>query len=258
MKPAHLRTQSALVRMIYDPAFAAAVKAAPRSVLPHLPPALADELGAFDLRALRRDRDRRERTLSQLCDELPASTMLAHTDLLRFYASAQFHEAIEEGHALVFALAAFLESQLAEGALQPPTLAAVLAAVLAIELASARARRDTGAATPRHAGKLRRAAGVEPVEVPAGALSVLQAAREQRPLPSLAAGRETLCAIALAGDVSVVQIERPLYAVLISAVSPRTRVAIVAEAALRLDGDHAAAEAAVESLLEDELLVTEP
>jgi len=266
MKPDHLRTQSALVRMIYDPAFAAAVKAAPRAVLSHLPPALADELGAVDLRALRRDGARRERTLGQLCEELPASTMLAlaeHTEiLLGFYASAQFHEAIEEGHALVFALGAFLQDQLAEGVLRSPALAAVLA----IELACARARRD-GEDAPRALteGRLRRARGTEPIEAPLGALALLHAALQHRASkaapfipPTLSTERETLCAVAIAGEVSIVQIERPLYAVLFSAASPRTRAAIVEEAALRLGNDHAAAEAAVTSLIADELLVSEP
>jgi hypothetical protein len=265
MKPDHLRTQSALVRMIYDPNFAAAVKAAPRAVLSHLPPALADELGAIDLRALRRDGARRERTLGQLCDELPASTMLALVEerdiLLGFYASAQFHEAIEEGQALVFALAAFLQSRLAEDVLHSPALAAVLA----IELACARARRD-GEDAPRALaeGRLRRARGVEPISVPSGTLAILHAAmqhaRTTEPFVSSPLGpeHETLCAVAIAGEVSVVQIERPLYAVLLSAASPRARAAIVEEAALRLAGDRVAAEAAVTSLIADELLVSEP
>ncbi len=264
MKPTHLRTQSALVRMIYDPAFAAAVKANPRSVLSHLPPALADELGAIDLRALRRDGARRERTLGHLCEELPASTRLVlveQADVLSgFYASAQFHEAIEEGHALVFALGAFLQSRLAEGALRSPALAAVLA----IELACARARR-AGEDAPRATteGRLRRARGVEPVSVPSGALALLHAAtqhaRTHEPfVPSpLGPEHETLCAVAIAGEVSVVHIERPLYAVLLSAASPRAQAAIVEEAALRLAGDRAAAEAAVTSLIADELLVSE-
>ena len=54
MKP-HLLAQATLVRMLYDPAFARSVRAQPRDVLPDLPTALADELGAIDPRALRRD-----------------------------------------------------------------------------------------------------------------------------------------------------------------------------------------------------------
>jgi hypothetical protein len=55
--------------------------------------------------------------------------------------------------------------------------------------------------------------------------------------------------------VSIVEIERPLHAILFSADRPRTREALIAEAALRLGGDRSAAEAALTTLLEDELLV---
>lgn len=276
MKPAHLRAQAALVRMIYDPGFAAAVKAAPRAVLAGLPAALADELGAVDPRALRRDVDWRERTLGLLCEELPAATTLALAErrevalLLGFYASAAFHEAVEEDRPWVLALGAYLEERLAEGVLTWPATAAVLA----LELASARARR-AGAEPALHTGsreRLRCARGVEPVEVPAGALAALQAAARHRfrlallpawalaidppplPPPQVGPAREHLCAIAVRGEVSLVQLERPLHAVLVSASVPRSRAAIADEAALRI-GDRAAVEAALEELVAGELLV---
>lgn len=253
MKPAHLRAQAALVRMLYDPTFSEAVRAAPRVVLGSLPHALADQLGALNPRALRRDAARRQRTVDLLREELPASCALAaleSAELLDFYASAFFHQAVEEGQPFVLALGAWLESQVADGALRSP----VLITALAIELTAARARR--GGERRRGDGtRLCRAAGVEPAEVAEGGLAAWHAARAGEPLPPLGQGREPVCAIVIDGEVSVVAIERPLYAVLVSAAAPRTRTAIVEEAALRL-GDRAAAERALESLVEDDLIVT--
>ncbi|MEO6950778.1 MAG: hypothetical protein ABI321_03115 [Polyangia bacterium] len=269
MKP-HLLTQAALVRMLYDPSFAQSVRAQPRAVLPELPVALADELGRIDPRALRRDVHRRERTLGELCKELPCATTLAVMEaksvrvLLDFYASEHFHAAITDGHALVLALGAYLEGVLAEGTLRSPHVAAVLA----VELGSARARRDVARAAP---GKLAREAGVEPLDVPSGTLATLRVVEQHRfrlallpawsvasdppalLLPPLGA-LQPVCAVSIDGDVSLVEIERPLHAVLVSLPQPRTRNAVLDEATLRLGGDRAAAEAALDELLADELV----
>lgn len=281
MKPAHLAAQAAVVRMLYDPSFAEAVRRAPRETLPELPPALADELGDIDGRALRRDRDRAERTLGQLSAELPASTSLAVAEsgrmatLLAFFRSGALHDALREGTSLVLALASYLQTCLTEGALKSPHLAAVLA----VELASARARRSGDdppsgeRAAPTPETRYRRARGVEPVQVPAGTLATLQAIEQHRfrlglvpawalatdppplhPLPSL--GPPTwLAAIAIAGQVSLVEIESDLAAVLVSLSSDqlRTRRAILADAALRAPG--AAVEVALDTLVADELVL---
>lgn len=269
MKP-HLLAQTSLVRMLYDPIFANAVRARPREVLCGLPVELADELGRVDPRALRRDMHRRERTLGELCKELPCTTTLAVVEtrsmcvLTAFYASEHFHAAIVEGHALVLALGVYLESQLADGVLRNPHLAAVLA----VELASARARRDVART---QAGKLARVAGVEPLEVPAGTLATIRAVEQHRfrlsllpawavacdppplELPTLGAPTP-VCAVSIDGDVSVVEFERPLHAILVSLPQPRTRAAVLDEAALRLGGDRRAAEAALDELIEGELV----
>ena len=109
--------------------------------------------------------------------------------------------------------------------------------------------------------------------MPSGALGILTAVEAHRfrlgllpgwayvadppppELPPLGPGRTSLCAVCIEGAVSVVEIEPPLYAVLSSVSGARTREAIVDEAALRLGGDRGAAEAALASLVEDELLV---
>jgi hypothetical protein len=256
VKADHLRAQAALVRMIYDPVFASVVRAQPDNVLSDLPAELRARLAAIDPRALRRDGKRRERTLAHLVDELPCTAALVRREsgpdrLLSFFGSGELHQAIEHDLPLVLALAAYVERMLAEGQLRSPHVACVLA----LELACARARRqrDRGDAV---AGRVRRAGGVEPIEVPAGALETLQALRGAGELPALGPGRETLCAIELDGEVSIVELERTLWAVLISLPQPRTREAVLSEAALRLDGDRQTVTAALDSLLADELVLT--
>jgi hypothetical protein len=269
----HLRAQAALVRMLYDPAFAAAVIAEPERALPTLPEALRRSLAGIDPRALRRDVHRRERTLGQLCEELPCSTTLVLAEqgkmgrLLAFFDGVHFHQAVEERQAMVLALGAYLEELFADGSLRWPETAAVLT----LELASARARRGRDVAAP---GRLRRATGVEPVEVPTGALAALQAVERHRfrlgllpgwgqaldpPTPQrtpLGPGRATLAAIALDGAVSLVEIERSLHAVLTSLPEPRTRAAVLEEATRRLGGDASSAETALASLIDDELVLS--
>jgi len=260
----HLLAQHVLVRMLHDPAYAEALRADPQGVAPELGE-LAHALARIDPRALRRDQHRRERVLGELCKELPcATTLFVHERgmeaLLAFYGTAHFHEAIAERCSLVLALGGFLQE--ASTACSPH-----VAALLAVELASARARRDRGVA----GHGLRRAPGVEPVELPAGTLEAVQAierhrfrlallpwsaARESPPiaLPPLGAP-VTLCAVCLGDEVSLVEIERPLYAVLASLPQPRSRDAVLAEAALRLRGDRARAEAALDELIADEMVL---
>ena len=280
-KPAHLIAQSVLVRMLYDPRFAEAVRHAPREVVPELPPSLADELGRIDPRALRRDRHRAERTLGQLSVELPASTTLAIAEggtmatLLDFFHSATLHEALRDDTSLVLALATYLQLALAEGRLRSPHLSAVLA----VEFASARARRSGDDPQTSHleiaeSSRYRRARGVEVVQVRDGTLATLQAVEQHRfrlgllpvwaqandpptlALPPLGSGRSWIAAISLRGQVSLVEIEPALAAVLSSLpTGPRTRQAIVAEAVQRLGGDRGAIEAAFDSLVADELVL---
>jgi hypothetical protein len=247
-KPEYRRAQAALVRMIYDPAFADAVRSGEHVL--ELSPSLRDALAAIDPRPLRRDRHRRERTLALLCDELPRTTTLLRRmhppeSLLAFYGSAHFHDAIEHDQSLVLAFGAFLQALV-----RTPEAAAVLA----LELACAQARRDRGSAPM--SDRLRRATGIEPIEVPRGALELLGAVeRAEAELPPLAPGTTTLAAILLDGEVTLVEIARPLWAILYALPRPRTRASVLDEAALRLDGDRAAATAALEELLGDELVL---
>jgi hypothetical protein len=284
--PSYIAAQRALVRMYFDPAFAAAVRESPDAVLAHLPPPLRAQLAAVDDRALRLDRLRRRRALRTLSEEWKATTtwVLAETGRLAtledFFSSAHFHAAVEERGSMPLAFAAFL----AELIVARPLLTPHLADVLAIETALAQARRepddDAAAQSPAPAPldddtPLRRAPGVIPLTVGSGAMAVLQQAErylfEVGLMPAVAlcddapglsvdpklvdAAPTWMVAVKTSSGVSLVTIERPLYEALRAAgPTPRRVRALVGDATAR-GLAAAAARAAVDELVRDELLV---
>jgi hypothetical protein len=262
----HLAAQRAVVRMLFDPEFARAARHDPDRVLAAVEPVLRRQLVALDERALRQDPLRRRRTLGLLADELKASTTLALAQtrslawLEGFFASSAFHLAVEERGVLVLAFAAWLAEELPA----PPPFADVLA----IETALARARRDRPA--PPVPGTVRRAAGIFAVEVAAGATAAMQACErwlfeaallkpaalcDDLPRPATSAGdrREWLVTVPTASGVTLVTVEREIYALLACLPGPRPLAAVVDEAARRgVDG--ARARALVDELCGDEIL----
>jgi hypothetical protein len=181
---AHLAAQRAVVRMLFDPAFADAARADPERVLAALDPALRAQLAAVDPRAFRLDPLRRRRALRTLSDEFKATTtlVLAETRSLafleQFFASSSFHACVEERGSMPLAFAAWLAGAVSEGRLTTP----VLPEVLVLETALARARRAAADAAPAAESgselsanvRVALAPGVFPVEVAAGALAALQ------------------------------------------------------------------------------------
>lgn len=161
---AHLRAQQAIVRMLFDPEFAARVRREPEVALPDLPSTLRAQLAAIDPRALKLDRLLRQRTLRTLFDEYKASTtlFLARTRRLGslddFFRSRAFHDAIATARPLALAFADFLGD-----------------AASPIERALAEARRMK---PPPADGRVHRAPGVVPIATTAGALAALQQAEQ--------------------------------------------------------------------------------
>src|SRR5688572_19006861 len=102
----HMAAQRALVRMLYDPAFAAAARRDPERTLPGVTPELRRQLAAIDPRALGMDRLRRRRTLRTLVEEFKGSTTLALAErrslawLEGFFCDSAFHRAVEERRSL--------------------------------------------------------------------------------------------------------------------------------------------------------------
>jgi hypothetical protein len=172
----HLAAQRALVRMLFDPAFARAVREAPDEVLAHVAPPERAQLAALDDRALRLDRLRRLRALRTLADEFKGATTIALAErralafLEGFFGSTAFHAAVEERGSMPLAYAAFL----AAAEVRTP----LFADVLAIETALAHARRAPAAAEQRATlddprARVRLAAGVIALDVDGAAMAAL-------------------------------------------------------------------------------------
>lgn len=208
----HHAAQRAIVRMLYDRAFAEAVYADP--IAAGLAPEVARLVGGgdregdgkgegkgrgrgrgIDPRALRADALRVRRTLGTLIEELKASSLMALDErrslalLEGFFSSPEFHRAIEEERALVLSYADFLERLCVEGTLSHP----LLPDVIRLERMQARARREAAPVPHREEGsppppRLRLAPGVIFARLAPAALEVPRAVEQLLFEQSLVAG----------------------------------------------------------------------
>ncbi len=216
----HRAAQRALVRMLFDPSFAAAARHDPETVLAEVPRFLRGQLCAIDPRAFQLDRLRHPRTLAILVEEFPRSAaLLAHVDLSAFFSSTAFHQAIAEDRSLPLAFAAYL----AELAPTSP--------VLVEETAIACARRDQSVAPPQ--GHYALASGVVPIPT---------------------ASAPYRLAVRLEGDVSVVEISLSLHRLILCLDRPRTHATLLAEAVARGVAPSDAADA-LRELIDGEIVV---
>jgi hypothetical protein len=137
------RAQRVVVRMLFDPAFAARVHADPLGVLAEedLGAGLSNQLAAHDVRLWGADRLRRQRALKVLLEEIraaPAEWFLARrgsASLLAFFPSPEFHRCVQARGYVVLAFVAWLER------VAVPEVPAVRP-LLAVEGALALARRE--------------------------------------------------------------------------------------------------------------------
>ena len=157
----HQLAQTTLARMLFDPEFARAVRLAPSTV--GVGPALAAMLGAVDERALRADPLRRRRALGAIVEEFRHSTAIVVAEkrslafLEGYFASQQFHVAMQQRASLALGFGAFLEAACADGRLTTPRLVDVAR----LEAMQARARREEAAFAPDpNARRVRLAPGV--------------------------------------------------------------------------------------------------
>jgi hypothetical protein len=169
MKP-HLQAQAAIVRMLFEPDFAASVRQDSARALPSLPAALRQSLAAIDPRALKLDRLIGRRVLRNLFDEYKAATTiyLSRTKKLatldEFFASEHFDAVLHHARPLAFAYPEFLVSR-------DPSLRNSVA----IEFGLARARRPSD---PPRDGRVHLASGVIPIATTRGGLSAMQQAEQ--------------------------------------------------------------------------------
>jgi hypothetical protein len=126
----HHALQQAVVRLLFDESFVAAMYANPTEALAglELTEAEQQQLLAVDRRAWRYDALRRKRTLRTLVEEFKVSTtiVLAETRLLasleQFFASSFFHRAIAERGSLGLSFAEFLQAGCQRGTWRAPQL----------------------------------------------------------------------------------------------------------------------------------------
>jgi hypothetical protein len=148
----HRTLERVYVRMLFDPAFVAAVYADADAALAGLD--LGEDerahLVAVDRRAWGHDPLRRYRTLRTLAEEFKASTTLALgatrslASLDAYFSSEEFHAAVQGRGSLALSFADFLERLVAERGIAEPQLGDVIR----LERMLARCRRDLDRAAP--------------------------------------------------------------------------------------------------------------
>lgn len=152
--------QRAVLRMLYDPGFVAAIHGA--RALPGLSEAERALLRRVDPRAFATDPLRQARAVQAIVEEFPCSAAaLGLARVEAFLASREFLACLGDGGSMGLAFATWLEDQ-AAGAGR-------------IEAAMARLRRPE--APPLAAGTLRCAVNVAPIGAPAGSLAWYEATR---------------------------------------------------------------------------------
>ena len=251
--------QRAIVRMLYDPAYLAAVYG-PRPV-PGLPEPERALLRRVDPRAFATDKFRRARALQAIVDEFPASAAaLGLVAVERFLDTREFLACLTGREAMGLAFATWLSDQ--------------AAGVGRIEAAMARLRRPPAEPPAGAADALVCAPRLAPLTVPAGTLEWYEATIAElgaSPLASLAGrsprpglprrspvrsrdrGEEHLLLEAQTdGGMSLGTASEALVRLLRFAGRPRTRAALEAEAAARGAGEEAAS--VIDGLLAEGLL----
>lgn len=251
--------QQAIVRMMFDPAFAAAVHG--RRPVPGLAEDERALLRGVDRRAFATDRFRRARAVQALVEEYPVSAAaigLAAVDA--FLSAPEFHACVAGRGAMALAFGTWLKDQ-ASG-------------VGLIEGAMARLRRVVVAGAPAPADALICGPRFAALIVPAGTLDWYEATRawlgadplrrlaDHGPRPGLPRrgltrrqGEEHLLLEARAdGGMDLGTASEALVRLLRHAEQPRPRRALEAEAVSRGAAPHEAAEV-IDELLADGLLV---
>lgn len=249
-----------MIRLLHDPSFAARVHADPARALAGVDLTAVERawLVAVPAAAWRTDPERPLRVFGALADEYPATCALAADHVAAFFASDEFHAAVQERGSLALAFGAH--------ALRAADPRARAVASLEQAIASVRrASRDSRPATPSTdappapaaTDRLRLAARVRVLHVPAGALALLAAARAgHAPLPELGAADEPVLVVAASADaeVTVEPLTPALAALLERATGGASRAGLLATARTLGAGGNEDAEI-VDGLVADGLLV---
>ncbi|HJZ86153.1 MAG TPA: hypothetical protein VKN99_13330 [Polyangia bacterium] len=270
----HQAALRVVVRMQYDPIFADAVYRDPVATL--LPLGLGERergwLLAVDRRAFRHDPMKRRRTLHALVSEFKAAAALALLETRRvgfldaFFASPEFHRAIQERGSLAAAFADYLLG----ARLRTPQLGDVVR----LEATLARCRRELAAAggpdfapppiPPGGPTHIARAPGVAVGSFSPDALAAIQAVEHWL------FERSLMPIVALADDAPALELPAPALAppVRLGIVPTQAGISLVElepalyDAISRVDGPSVPAQrigrALAASLCEDEVLIAVP
>lgn len=243
----HMQAQQAIVRMLFDPAFAAAVRADAQAALPSLPKNLQAQLAAIDPRALKLDRLMRRRVLRGLFDEYKSSTtiFLSRTKKLaaldEFFAHATFEHVVAYGCPMNVAYPTFLMVRDQS-----------LSGIVAIEAGLAFARRIERVPPD---GLVHCAPGVRALSTTTGDLAALQQAEQYLFEVGL------MPAVALCDDAPPLILDErtrdatPLYLVVVPTETGQSLVTIDKETYTLLTNLPQPMSPALQPLLDDELVV---
>lgn len=221
----HVALRRVMIRLVHDPAFAAAVYDDPERALAGVALDATERawLAAAPRAAWHADPARPTRVLAALVEEYPATCALAAGRAAGFFGSPEFHAAVQERGSLALALGDHLL-----GDADPR-----VRALAALERAIAAIRRGADGATPPAAeGALRLAPRARVVHVPEGALALLAALRAGDAPPALGPGEESVLAFTRrdGADVTLEALPPALAALLVRAATGTTHAELVAEA----------------------------
>jgi hypothetical protein len=244
----HSALRRVLIRMLHDPAFAAAVYADPAGALADVD-VTATEIGWLTQTpraAWCADAERPLRVLAALADEYPATLPLATEHAAGFLRAPEFHAAVQERGSLAVAFGAYLQ--------RAPARAARCLAVL--EQAIARVRRAPRKPPASGADRLRLTPRAALCTVPAGTLSLLERARRGRADVPLGGTVEAVLVAMPMGvtEVGLELVDPALAAILARAADGCSRPALLAVA--REQGAEPGEDADIlDRLVEDHLLL---
>jgi hypothetical protein len=169
----HVTLRRLMIRLLHDPTLVAQLRYDPDRALAGLAlgPAEREAVLAVPDAGWRTDPDRPHRVLHALADEFPASLAVSEPPGREFFASPEFHTAVQDRGSLAVAFGAFLER----------TGTALAGELARLETAIARVRRAPAHPDPSPSGTARLAPYAAIVITAAGAVRCLEAVRAGGP-----------------------------------------------------------------------------
>ena len=285
----HRTLERVYVRMLFDPAFVAAVYEDADAALSglDLEPDERAHLVGVDRRAWGHDPLRRYRALRTLAEEFKASTTLALAatrslgSLDGYFSSPEFHRAVQQRGSLALSFADFLERLVVERSVAEPQLADVIrlermlagcrrqldAAPAVAEPPGAVDARQAVAFAPGHAIGRFNAHVVEAVNVAERylfevglmpAVALCEDAPRLEPLPAFAAEPAYLLALPSASGVSLMPVDADYFHLLAQFSAGPRPLGQAAEAAVALGVPRDDVDGMIASLLEEGVVVRRP